>query len=968
MVDMKKLSLIMAITALGGAVMAQAPALRMAKPAHIAQPNKQLQPETKVVPSMNNLLRTPAAPSAIQSIPGSDWATMVGYTYYDLVSYSSSNNQIYNHADGNLSVVWGFGRRGNRGGSRAGYNHYNAATSSWLWDAGLNNPGTQVDSSRYIAFNTPAFWPQILRSANKEAIASFAAFARDPGALTRAQVRQPRAGAEYGAQFTTPRASLWDTLPAQLDKEVIFHLTATDGTNSYVLTASEDVANHPNLLAGGTVNNLVIYRTTDAGTSWSNLYIDKISAANGIGGVKSSNYAIDCRGSEVAVVAQVMTARPDNGVATYLFRSSDFGATWRSKLIQKRTTADTSFRIGDNFCLATDGGYSVLIDNANKAHVTSHAGYQTLDSAGTATSTFYYGGGFANLAASGLYYFHEDMPDNADFREIAGLVDVNKNGTLTIPGSTATGRPGRYPMGGLSMSNLTQGPNGELYITYSALVEGTEISSNSRITRDIYVMASYDNGQTWTNPINVAGRLVITNGFTSDDGSTGSGLYEEVYPMVPKRIGADGKLHILFMSDDIAGLAESGTSISALRSWPIWVGNQINHISVDVTAIEASFIKANFPTQICAGGSFSINVAAPTNTLPIYGTLDNNSTYILELDTTGAISFTNPVILGTFTGNRAGGVISGTLPAGVAQGVHKIRVRVNNGNSSATPPVYESASGVYDLIVTVGTPTAPGAITNLVSTGGSIAAGGTICANTSAYFAIPSIGNAADYEWTVTPATAGAIQRNGDPSRGGNFALGTFNASATGPVTVNVVAKNGCGTSPAATFSFNIGGGTSIFDPAARTVTASASGGSWEYAGDIVGPFVPLVTPVTANVLNLNANPVNTPNNSYYRYNAGGCATNAVFVTTVGLDNNKLASQVSVYPNPASTQFSIGFKELSGAAQVEVYNATGAVVKTVSADAAAGLTTLSTRGMNKGMYFVRISTGGASTVKRLVVE
>jgi hypothetical protein len=275
---------------------------------------------------------------------------------------------------------------------------------------------------------------------------------------------------------------------------------------------------------------------------------------------------------------------------------------------------------------------------------------------------------------------------------------------------------------------------------------------------------------------------------------------------------------------------------------------------------------------------------------------------------------------------------------------------------------------VYDITVTTGAPAAPGAITNQTSTGQSIPANGTICATTSAMFNIPSIGNAAEYEWSVSPATAGSIQINGDRSQGGNFSLATFNASATGTVTVSVVAKNGCGTSAASTFSFNVGGGTATLDAAAGTATASSTGGAWEYSSQITGPFVPLSTPVTSNVLNLRANPTNTPEGNFYRYNAGGCATNAVFLAVTSLNSTVLANSVKVYPNPASTQFTIGFNELAGAANVEVYNATGALVKSAAADASVGATTLSTAGMNKGMYFVRITNGGASTVKRLVIE
>lgn len=990
-VGMKRIYLLLACAAIGSSAMAQSAKLAPAKGSKDLSFDRALQPTKILTPSEEaaSLKRMPVAgPRAVQNAPTTDWADMVGFTFFDLQTYGSNSNLIQNYAGGNLSITYMLGLGRSRGSRLAGYNHYDAAAGRWMLQSAITNPGSTADSNLIACSplaprsgNTPIGtnfnngrigWPNLIHNATKEAVAAYAVYPGDASGLTRIHTLEAGGAGKFAGRLDM--APVFDTLPRQLDKEAVFHVTASDGVTSYLLTESGDTDSYPNLLAGGTVNNLILYRTTDNGRNWAPIFIDKLSAANGIGGIKGTGYAVDCRGSEVAVVAQVMTARPDNGVASYLFRSSDFGNTWRSKLIQKRTTADTSFRVGSNFCLATDGSFSVVIDNNNKAHVTSHAGYQTLDSAGTATGTFFRNGGFSNLAASGLYYFNEDMPDNGDFREITGLVDVNKDGNLTIPGSTSAAAPGLYPVCGLSMSNLTVGPNNELFITYSALVEGTELSSNSRITRDVYVMASYDNGRSWTNPINVAGRLAVVNGFTFDDGSTGSGLYEETWTHAVKRIGTDGKLHILFMSDDIAGQAESSTgNFSWAAGWETWRNNAINHYAIPIENISNSILRTAvpFPTQVCAGSTGVINVIAPANQFSIYGPITANSVFIAELDTTntGAFAANGTVVLGTFTGSATGGAINVTYPAGFT-GLAKIRVRINNGDPSALPAVYESSTGAYDITITTGVPANTGAVTNRLASGGSIAAGGTICANVSAMFNVPTVGNANLYEWSVNPPAAGSIQINGDGSLGGNFALATFNASATGPVTVSVKAINGCGESAVpSTFSFNLGGGTATIDNAARTITASSTGGAWETSGAITGPFVPLASPVTSSVLDLNANPANTPEDQFYRYTVGGCATNIVFFRALSLSNTKLAGLVNVYPNPATNHFNVTVKgALNGATNVAVFNAMGQLVKGESFDAANGGTLMNTAGMSKGIYFVRISNGGATTTKRLVVE
>ncbi len=987
---MKKICLLLALAATGFTAYGQKAlnAAGNARSKYAIDPSAR--PEVRRADSpMESEKSVPSGPRTVSSIVGSDWADQVGYTYFDLQSYGSNSTGLqYYPSTGNISVIWQYGRGVARGSRMAGYNHYSGSLNRWLFTAGITTPGTQDDSVNFmlsplrpVSNSSPQTglasfangrigWPNLIWDGTKEGVAAYCVYPNDPGSLTRIHTYQPTVG-NYFAQFGTPDRSAADTVRRDYTKEAVFHLTASGGNNSYLLTASEDVASNPSLLAGGTANNLIVYHTSDLGTSWTANTIPFISSAYGIGGVKGTGYAIDAKGDEVAVVVQCMTARPDNGLATYLFRSSNKGlpGTWSSRLIMKRTSADTSFRVGSNFVLASDGSFSVLIDNNGKSHVTAHAGYQTLDSLGGATSTFYMNGAFSSAIPSQLYYWNSDMPDNSGFRELTGIVDINRDGTIDIPAYSATNGAGPYPQAGISMSTIATDANNNLYITYSGCVEGTQATSNPNVTRDVYIMASYNGGTTWTNPINVAGRLVINNCFTADDGSSGSGLYEEAYPITNRRIGADGKLHMQFVSDDLAGLARGGTnSIAAINGWTNWRGNLISYKGISINDIEGSYLKATFPAQVCAGASLAMPVASPVNRLCIYGPVDASSVFRAELDTTGNSAFANPVLLGTFTGSAAGGTITANFPAGW-QGNGHIRIVINNADPNANPQLYQSTTGEYPITVTIGAPTSPTNLTNITSSGGNVTAGGAVCGINSVNFNVNSVANANLYEWSLTPAAAGSIQINGDPSIGGTTSLASFNSSYTGPVTVGVKAINGCGTSTETTFGFNVGGGSVSFDPNnANTLVSTVGGGQWEFSGSIIGPFQPLSPAVTQTSLSLTS-PVQA--DGFYRYNNGTCPSNVVSYVLVGLSNAQLANAISIYPNPARESFQVAATALDGRANITVFNGVGQLVKEASLDLAgsiSGNTTISTDGMGKGIYFVRVSTGKASTIKRVVIQ
>jgi hypothetical protein len=94
----------------------------------------------------------------------------------------------------------------------------------------------------------------------------------------------------------------------------------------------------------------------------------------------------------------------------------------------------------------------------------------------------------------------------------------------------------------------------------------------------------------------------------------------------------------------------------------------------------------------------------------------------------------------------------------------------------------------------------------------------------------------------------------------------------------------------------------------------------------------------------------------------------AALATQAGLE----ASQVSLFPNPAHGQFTLMLPPVVGQTQVEakLLNALGQVlqIRTITLTSAGATTEYTTSGLAAGIYLLRLETGGASLVRRVVVE
>jgi hypothetical protein len=94
------------------------------------------------------------------------------------------------------------------------------------------------------------------------------------------------------------------------------------------------------------------------------------------------------------------------------------------------------------------------------------------------------------------------------------------------------------------------------------------------------------------------------------------------------------------------------------------------------------------------------------------------------------------------------------------------------------------------------------------------------------------------------------------------------------------------------------------------------------------------------------------------------------FLTTVLSNNEVLANNFKIYPNPSKGSFTIEFKELANSYAVEVYDIAGQVIYDTNFELASSLVqTINLENASSGIYFVNIKTdNGLLVTKKIVIE
>ncbi|MBI3143534.1 MAG: T9SS type A sorting domain-containing protein [Bacteroidetes bacterium] len=236
----------------------------------------------------------------------------------------------------------------------------------------------------------------------------------------------------------------------------------------------------------------------------------------------SDAYQMDQDGENIAIVSG------GSGQDLLLYMSSDNGVSWTTTKVDSFPIAafDGNTSTNGDTLETNSGSVEVLIDNNGKAHVWWNYNRIIDDTDGDSSWSFFPG-------SNGIIYWNE-YTKNAT--RIAGMLDLNGNNALDLfNDQTATNPGARYSNNTLAcFPDAGIDEDGNIYLVYSAPNEEAT-SAEGPLYRDIYVMYSEDNGDTWSSP------QPIVEGYETED----------VFCHLGRTV--DGSLHIMWQRDDFTG-------------------------------------------------------------------------------------------------------------------------------------------------------------------------------------------------------------------------------------------------------------------------------------------------------------------------------------------------------------------------------------------------------------------------------
>lgn len=474
-----------------------------------------------------------------------DQEIQIGISQYDLQSNSTNCNRISARPDGRVAGTWTQGFEGvtspNRG---TGYN----TRINFAWD---EIPDARIETVR-------TGWPNHVFTASG---GEFVVAHNSDSELTVNRRSGPmEAWTQSFIPSNVPGGSLWPRAA----------VGGTDGQTVHVIAITTPEGNGGTAYQG--VNGHVLYhRSLDGGATWDQVDVE----IEGLGsefttGTDADSYYIDARGETVAFAVF-------NGFDDLLmFKSTDNGNTWTKTVVLdfplENYVTDSGYTIEDlpeydeilgqpdSLAIFTNDGYgSIIIDNDGGAHV-FYGNMWVQDANLTDGGTTFF------PATDGISYWNETI---GTVPSIVGVVDQNMNDTLDV---AAIGNLAAYFASISSMPSAGVDADGNLYLTYSSIIEGrVSQDDDAQHYRHVYVAASSDGGATWTEPLDLITADVVQEPDLVD-------FVEAVFPTMARDV--DGKIRLIYQQDFRPGLHVRGDMDEVSDNFIQYIQLDVNELGV----------------------------------------------------------------------------------------------------------------------------------------------------------------------------------------------------------------------------------------------------------------------------------------------------------------------------------------------------------------------------------------------------
>lgn len=330
---------------------------------------------------------------------------------------------------------------------------------------------------------------------------------------------------------------------------------------------------------------------------------------------------------------------------------------------------------------------------------------------------------------------------------------------------------------------------------------------------------------------------------------------------------------------------------------------------------------------------------------------------------TVSVSSTVPVVLVTSSS------VTPQTSCTTANGALTVSATGGTGPYTFTDGISSNTSGIFDplaagsyTITATDANSCSGSATEVISDNSPvISASATTTAQTAC---VGSNG-------TITVVASGGGSPYTYNYSGGTNTTGTFTSVAAGFYTISVTDANGCGgttsanvasTVPTVTVSAtSTNASTAVATDGTATATPSGGNGAYTYAWTGTAQTTATVTGLAVGSYTVTAT------------DANGCSASSTVSVSFNSGVNSLVNEltnVQIFPNPASDNFTVSAQLVNAKnVTVEIFNAIGEKVQTRNE----GLTdkiseNFSVKGLPKGTYTVKISTGDKSASYSIAIQ